>query len=67
MTDAVKDIEPAENAVELVVYALEMAVAELHRVNADPDALKPHWETICDCYGSLSQLMGVIAKGSTHG
>ena len=62
MTDPVRDIEPAENAVELVVYALEMAVAELHRINKDSTALEPHWETLVDCYGSMSQLMGVIAQ-----
>ncbi len=62
MAEANKDIEPAEDAVELVVYALEMAVAELHRVNKDPEALGPHWETICDCYGSFSKLMGVLSN-----
>ena len=67
MAEAFNDIEPAEDAVDLVVYALESAIAELHRVNADPTALQPHWETLCDCYGSLTRLMGVIVKTDSDG
>ncbi len=57
MAETNKDIEPAEDAVELVVYALEMAVAELEGVARDRGALQGHWVTLVKCHGRLGALL----------